>query len=108
MKTIARSLLVAALAIVMSVAPAYADDSFVLHNHTGRPMKALYVSESDKDSWGPNILNGTVDDGADVTVSWVRGETACNWDVRGEFEDGSSAEVRDVDFCTVNEVTFNP
>jgi hypothetical protein len=107
-RTIFRSLLIAALAIVLSVAPALADDSFTLHNHTGRSMKALYVSQSDSDSWGSDILNGSVADGADVKVSWVRGETACNWDVRGEFDDGTYAEVKNVDFCSVTEVTLNP
>ncbi|HTA37656.1 MAG TPA: hypothetical protein VK760_01200 [Candidatus Acidoferrales bacterium] len=107
-RTIFRSLLIAALAIVISVAPALADDSFVLHNHTGRAMKALYVAQSSTDSWGPDILNGTVGNGEDVKVSWTHGETECNWDVRGEFEDGTYAEVTNVDFCTVNDVTFNP
>jgi hypothetical protein len=103
-----RSLLVAALAIVMCTAPVLADDSFVLHNHTGRSMKALYVSASDTDSWGSDILGQEVPDNADVKVSWTHGETACNWDVRGEFDDGTYAEVKNVDFCTVNDVTFNP
>jgi hypothetical protein len=106
-RRIVRSLLVAALAIVVSTAPVLADDSFTLHNHTGRTMKALFVAPSDSDSWGPDILNQNVADGADVKVSWTHGETACNWDVRGEFEDGTYAEVKNVDFCTVDDVTFN-
>jgi hypothetical protein len=107
-RTIFRSLLIAALAIAVSIAPALADDSFTLHNHTGRSMKALYVAQSDTDSWGSDILDGSVANGADVKVSWTHGETACNWDVRGEFDDGTYAEVKNVDFCTVTEVTFNP
>ena len=107
-RKIVQSFLIAALAIVVSAAPVLADDSFTLHNHTGRSMKALYVSASDTDSWGPDILNGEAANGADVKVSWTHGETACNWDVRGEFDDGTYAEVKNVDFCTVTEVTFNP
>jgi hypothetical protein len=107
-RRIFQSFLIAALAVVISVAPAYADDSFTLHNNTGRTMKALFVSATSTDDWGPDILSGSVDSGADVKVSWTHGETECNWDVRGEFEDGTYAEVKDVDFCTVNEVTFTP
>lgn len=107
-RTIARSLLIAILAIVVSAAPVLADDSFTLYNHTGRTMKSLYVAASDTDSWGPDILNQEVADGSSVKVSWTHGETACNWDVRGEFDDGTYAEVKNVDFCTVTEVTFNP
>ena len=104
--TIFRSLLIAALAIVICAAPALSDDSFVLHNRTGRTMKALYVAESASDKWGPDILNQDIANDQDVKVSWTHGETECNWDVRGEFEDGTYAEVKNVDFCTVNEVTF--
>jgi hypothetical protein len=107
-RKIMSGLAIAALALVVSVAPARADDSFTLHNHTGRSMKALYVAESASDSWGPDILGGELASGDDIKVSWVRGETACNWDVRGEFDDGTYAEVKNVDFCTVTEVTFNP
>jgi hypothetical protein len=107
-RKVIQGFLIAALAIVMSVAPAYADDSFTLHNNTGRTMKALYVAASSTDNWGSDILNGEAATGTDVKVSWTHGETECKWDVRGEFEDGTYAEVRDVDFCTVNEVTFTP
>jgi hypothetical protein len=107
-QAILRGLLIALLAIVLTAAPVLADDSFTLHNNTGRTMKALFVSQSDKDTWGPDILNGNLATGADVKVSWTHGETECNWDVRGEFEDGTYAEVKNVDFCTVNEVTFTP
>ena len=47
-------------------------------------------------------------DGASVDIKFDRSEDQCKWDVRGEFEDGAYAEVRDVDFCTVSTVNFNP
>src|SRR5271155_2329986 len=105
-QAILRGLLIALLAIVITAAPILADDSFTLHNRTGRTMTSLYVAQSDSDKWGPDILTGSIENGNDVKVSWTHGETECNWDVRGEFEDGTYAEVKDVDFCTVNEVTF--
>ncbi len=107
-QSVVRTVLIAALALVITFAPAYADDSFTLHNHTGRTMHKLYVAQSDSDKWGPDILTADVPDGEDVKVSWTHGETECNWDVRGEFEDGTYAEVKNVDFCTVDEVTFTP
>jgi hypothetical protein len=105
-----RSVLFAALAVAVSAAPVMADDdSFTLHNHTGRTMKSLYVAPtSQTDSWGSDILNQNIADGGDVKVTFPRDATECNWDVRGEFSDGTYAEVRNVDFCTVDEVTFTP
>jgi hypothetical protein len=97
---------VTAMAVAMCVAPAWAD-SFTLHNKTSHEMTELYVSPTSKSSWGPNVLSGTVTAGDDGTFTWSKDASdECNWDVRAEFADGSYAEVTNVDFCTVNEVTF--
>jgi hypothetical protein len=104
-----RKAVMAGLAIALCAAPAMAgDQDFTLHNHTGKTMKALFVAPSSSDNWGPDILGeDTLADGADVSVKFDRDESECKWDVRGEFEDGAYAEVKDVDFCTVTDVTFN-
>lgn len=103
---IARSFVFVAAALAVCIAPALAD-SFTLHNRTSHEMVAMYVSPSSKDSWGPNVLSGTVPAGADATFTWSpNASDECNWDVRGEYADGSHAEVTDVDFCKVSEVTF--
>jgi hypothetical protein len=101
--------LLASLAIILSSAIAYADDdSFTLHNKTSRTMTALYVGPTTDDNWGPNILSGSASSGSDVTVTWTKSAPdVCEWDVKGVFDDGSSAEVRNVDFCKVSEVTFH-
>lgn len=99
----------AAAMFLVAIPALAADQDFTLHNHTGRTMKALFVSEVGSDDWGSDILGqDTIEDGGDVSVKFDRGEDKCKWDVRGEFEDGSYAEVRDVDFCSVSEVTFTP
>jgi len=101
--------LVATGALLWSIPALAADQDFTLHNKTGREMKSLYVSPSEKDSWGPDILGqDTLADGADLQIKFDRDESECKWDVRAEFADGSSGEVRDVDFCTVTDVTFHP
>jgi hypothetical protein len=104
-----RSILIAAIAVGLSAAPVMASgDYFMLHNHTGRSMKALYVAPTSSDSWGSDILNADAPDGSDVKVTWSRNaDDTCYWDVRGEFEDNTYAEVKNVDFCTVDDVTFN-
>ena len=108
MKTasLVRPFLIAALAIAICVAPALAD-SFALHNKTSHEMTELYVSPTSKDTWGPNVLDGTIPAGQDGTFTWSKNASdECNWDVKGVFADGSHAEVDNVDFCTVNSVTF--
>ncbi|MBV8490909.1 MAG: hypothetical protein JO199_10315 [Candidatus Eremiobacteraeota bacterium] len=104
--SIVRILVAASLAIAFCVAPALAD-SFTLHNKTSHEMVKLFVSPTSKADWGPNLLEGTVPAGQDATFTWSKDASdECNWDVRGEYADGSYAEVKNVDFCTVTEVTF--
>jgi hypothetical protein len=105
-----KALLVAVAVALCSALPAKAaDQDFTLNNRTGHTLKALFVSPVGQDSWGSDILGQDVlENGESVDVKFDRGEDQCNWDVRGEFEDGSYAEVRDVDFCTVSVVNFNP
>jgi hypothetical protein len=107
----AKKALLLAVAVAMCTAlPARAaDQDFTLNNHTGKIMKALFVSPVGTDSWGSDIMGSDVlADGASVDVKFDRSEDQCKWDVRGEFEDGAFAEVRDVDFCTVSTVDFTP
>jgi hypothetical protein len=108
----AKKALLLAVAVALCTAlpaRAAADQDFTLNNHTGKIMKALFVSPVGTDSWGSDIMGSDVlADGASVDVKFERNEDQCNWDVRGEFEDGAYAEVRNVDFCTVSTVNFNP
>lgn len=104
--SIVRTLVGVALAVALCVSPAWAD-SFNIHNKTSHEMTALYVSPSSKDTWGDNTLDGTIPAGQDGTFTWGKGSSdECNWDVKAEFADGSHAELQNVDFCTVTEVTF--
>jgi hypothetical protein len=104
-----RKFLIGIVAAALCMAPAMAgDQDFTLHNTTGHTMKALFVAPSSSNDWGSDILGQDVlEDGQSVQVKFDRGESECKWDVRGEFSDGTYAEVTDVDFCTVSEVTFH-
>jgi hypothetical protein len=108
--SILRKVLMVAIVAAFCAAPAMAaDQDFTLHNSTGKIMKALFVAPTSTDSWGSDILGADVlDSGADLSIKFDRNESECKWDVRAEFEDGSYGEVRDVDFCSVTDVTFNP
>ena len=104
---IVRTFVLAALAIAICVAPALAE-SFTLHNKTSEKIVALYVSPTSMNSWGNNILSETVAAGHDATFTWNKNAPdECDWDVRAEFADKSYAEVKNVDFCSTDEVTFH-
>jgi len=98
------------LAVALCAAPAMAaQQDFTVHNKTGKVMTSLYVAPTSEDSWGPDILGrGTLDNDEDASVEFDREEDKCEWDVKADFEDGSSGEVRDVNLCSVTDVTFSP
>jgi hypothetical protein len=99
----------AAAAVFLAAIPAIAgEQDFTLNNNTSKTMKSLYVSPHSSEHWGPDILGqDTLGSGDSVKVEFDRDESECNWDVKGDFEDGGTAEVDDVDFCTVDTVNFH-
>jgi hypothetical protein len=104
-----KSLAVAVAATLLFAIPAVAgDQDFTLHNNTSKTLKELYVSPHSSDDWGDDILGeDTLESGKSVDVKFPRAEDKCHWDVKGEFEGGATAEVDDVDFCSVSEVNFH-
>jgi len=102
------SMIVVAAALFASPALA-AQQDFTVHNSTGKVMTSLFVSPTGDDQWGPDILGrGTLDSGEDASIEFDRAEDKCEWDVKADFEDGSSGEDRDINLCSVTDVTFNP
>lgn len=103
-----------ALAIVVGAAllfaiPAFAgDQDFTLHNRTSKTLTSLYVSPHSSDDWGDDVLGeDTLGPGESVDIKFPRSEDKCHWDVKGEFQGGGTAEVDDVDFCSVSDVNFH-
>lgn len=103
------TLVAAATALFLAATPARAgEQDFVLHNNSSHVLNNLYVSPHSASHWGPDILGqDTLDSGESITIKFDRDESECNWDVKGDFQNGGSAEVDDVDFCTVSEVNFH-
>ena len=98
----------AAAALCLAIPASAGQQDFTLHNNSSRTMKSLYVSPHSADHWGPDILGqDTLAAGDSVSVHFDRDESECNWDVKGDFDGGGTAEVDDVDFCTVSEVNFH-
>lgn len=93
-------------ALAASAPALSADQDFTLHNHTQYAIDSLAVSPTGADRWSADILGQDIlDDHTDLVVKFPHDERDCKWDVRISFADGSTAQLSDVDFCAVSEVT---
>ena len=92
-------------------APAPAGDqtnqNFTLNNQTGHVVVTLNVSPTGDDQWGPDILGRDVlANGESAQISFPRGETQCQWDIRATYDDGDTTDARGVNLCELTTVNL--
>lgn len=100
--------LVASFAVAAAfAAPAFAEDLvFALINNSTANLQELYVSASETDSWGDDILGRDVlaaGENGDVTIT--DGMATCAYDLRFVMDNGNTIE-GSADLCTTNEFTI--
>lgn len=112
MKTIKSALFACALALVAfssvtSAAPQNQRLDFTLVNKSGYVIVELYVSPSDDEEWGEDILGRDVlGDDESAAITFSRSETTCNWDLKIVDEDEDEVTWTSLNLCTANEVTL--
>jgi len=112
MKTVKSALLACALALVAfssvtSAAPQNRKLDFTLYNKSGYVIVELYVSPSNDEEWGEDILGQDVigdDESADIT--FTRGEASCNWDLKIVDDEEDEVTWTSLNLCQANEVTL--
>ncbi len=84
---------------------------FKLVNNTGEDFYAVYLTDTDTQNWGDDILpEDIVKDGdtIDITFEDVDGNTLCVWDLR-LTHDASEKEyiyITEIDLCEVSILTL--
>lgn len=101
--------LAAVVILALTVGPAVAgDQDFELLNKTGVEIAALYVSPSQADEWGEDILGVDVlPDGESVHIKFSRKETAAKWDIRIEDGDGNSLEWEGFNLLEISKIALH-
>jgi hypothetical protein len=86
-------------------APALAEDwDFILTNSTGKTVKTIEISASGAGSWAANKFDPelrkevSVKTGGKTTVHFDKG-SGCKYDIKGTFDDGTSAVWAAIDVC---------
>lgn len=103
-----RTLLLSALASVMVSGAAIAGDAdFTLVNRTGYTLREVYLSASNKESWGNDRMGqGYLDNGRSRLFKFSS-KSACQQDLKVVFDDDESEVIwEDFDLCEINKITL--
>lgn len=89
-----RPYLLAAGLVATLAAPALAEDlQFTLINDSSHAIVEMYLSPSQQDTWGENILSvPSVEPGTQGTIGVTDGETVCDYDMRFVTAEGATLE----------------
>lgn len=108
-----KTLIVAAVAVAAMAAPALAEDwDFVLINSTGKLIKTVEISPAGAAKWQANKVeedmakSDGIKVGARMTLHFDKPESQCRFDVKGTFDDGSSAVWSNINVCDNAYVTL--
>jgi hypothetical protein len=83
------------------------NQNFTLVNNTGHVVTTLAVSPTGDDQWGPDILGRDVlANGESAQITFPRGETQCQWDIKATYDDGDTTDARGVNLCELTTVTL--
>ena len=78
-----------------------------LVNKTGLAINELYVSPSDDDEWGEDILGQDIlKNGEKVEIEFARKEKTCKWDLKVIDEDDDPIVWEAIDLCKASEITL--
>lgn len=84
-----------------------ANKNVLIQNNTGRTIWRFYGSPVNVNSWEEDILGtSTLPPGRSVNVNFADGRTICNYDMKAEFQDGSSTIKYNINVCRVSVVSF--
>ncbi|MGA1530314.1 MAG: argininosuccinate lyase [Kiritimatiellia bacterium] len=97
------------LSCVLFAAPALALNlDFELANETGVDIYEIYISPSEMDEWGDDILEDDIlEDGDVLDVSFDPYEESELWDIMVVDGDGNAIYWTGLDLTTISTVTLN-
>jgi hypothetical protein len=101
---------VAALLVAAAAMPAFADPrDFTLVNNSSEVLTHLFVSPSETDAWGGDVLGRDIlspSETASVSFATFDG-SSCFYDVKVLSQTGNQGVLLKVDLCSTDTVTFS-
>lgn len=96
---------------VLALSPsahAQGKQDFILINATGYAISHVYVSPTNENSWGEDVLGKDIlDDDEEIPIQFSRKERSCKWDLMVTYDDDSSKVIwRGFDLCQISKITI--
>ncbi len=92
---------------VMTMPAMADDDDYGVINETGMVITHLYLSPTNEDEWGDDILEEDVlEDGDECGIEFHPDDEECAYDVRIVDDNEKAWVVKGVDLCAYTKVTF--
>lgn len=102
-------IITAALSSMLAGAALAANRKVDVINKTGGTMTSFFASSSGTDNWEEDMLdNDTLDNGETLEADIDDGTSACIYDFKAVFSDGSSVIKKKVNVCEIGKFTFLP
>ncbi len=107
MKNIKHVLSLSAIVSVLASGAAFAGDAdFTLVNGTGYTIREIYLSASNKNSWGNDRMGQNYLDNRKSRLFKFSDKSACVQDLKVVFDDDAEVIWEDVDLCEINKITL--
>ena len=103
-----RMLMTCLLVLAAGAASMSAGDlDFTLVNDTGLTINEFYVSPSNDNEWGEDVLGRDVlNHGERLDITFSRKETECMWDIKIVDADKDDVIWEDINLCKASEITL--
>lgn len=85
------------MVLVAPLASAQSVLDFTIENQTGFTFKELYISASNKDDWGKNLLSSPLKDGASKKMKANPRAKATVYDMRAVYSDGKAVVWKEIE-----------
>ncbi|MBU6367635.1 MAG: argininosuccinate lyase [Gemmatimonadetes bacterium] len=107
LKAVLASLVVVALGAAPAPSAPVGPLDFTLVNKTGLVITHVYVSPSDSDHWGEDIMEKDVlGKNESVDIVFDRSETTCKWDLKIIDDDEDEVEWNELNLCKASKITL--
>ncbi len=108
-KTIFVFLLAAGFFVLAQNVIAQSNQDFSIANNTGMILVDIFISPSNADNWGPDVIpKDMILDGEtfNFTFAGVNPEQ-CSWDIMFTADTGTQYYMKGVDLCTLTSITLS-